>query len=217
MADRRSRPRAGLTREKVLDAALELVDTHGLPALSMRKLGAGLGVEAMTLYHYFPSKAALLDSLVERVFGLALTEAPADDTAEWTDWLHQFARSMRTTLLRHPGALTLVATRPASTPEALRTVERALSRLRAAGLSLGRSMDVINSVATFVVGHTLAEVGQTPGHEGTEPDPDHPDAPLDAVEFPNFTEVLATRAGLDFDSRFETTLRILLTGYAALP
>jgi AcrR family transcriptional regulator len=216
VADRRSRPRAGLTREKVLDAALELVDAQGLPALSMRKLGAVLGVEGMTLYHYFPSKAALLDSLVERVFGLAMADAPVGGAGEWTGWLYGFARSMRTTLLRHPGALTLVATRPVSTPESLRMVEHALAQLRAAGLPLARAMDVINAVATFVIGHTLAEVGQTPGHEGTEPRPDRP-GPLDEAEFPNFAEVLATGAGLDFESRFDTTVRILLSGYAALP
>jgi len=65
--------RAGLSREQVLDAALDLVDRDGVGALSMRRLGAELGVEAMTLYHYLPNKDALLDGIVERVMAQAET------------------------------------------------------------------------------------------------------------------------------------------------
>ena len=54
MAHRRTGAKAALSRERILDAALEYLDTYGLPALSMRKLGAHLGVEAMTLYYYVP-------------------------------------------------------------------------------------------------------------------------------------------------------------------
>jgi TetR/AcrR family tetracycline transcriptional repressor len=73
-------------------------------------------------------------------------------------------------------------------------------------------MDVVNVLATFTIGHTLAEVGRTPGHEGTEPTWD--EAALDPAEFPNLAEVVATRAGLDFDSRFTEAVEILLAGYA---
>ena len=59
--------KAGLSREKVLAAALALVDREGIAALSMRKLGTELGVEAMTLYYYVPNKDAVLDGLVNLV------------------------------------------------------------------------------------------------------------------------------------------------------
>ena len=65
--------RAGLSRGQVLDAALDLVDRDGVAALSMRRLGAELGVEAMTVYHYLPNKDALLDGIVERVMAQAET------------------------------------------------------------------------------------------------------------------------------------------------
>jgi TetR/AcrR family transcriptional regulator, tetracycline repressor protein len=77
-------------------------------------------------------------------------------------------------------------------------------------------MDVVNVIATFTIGHTLAEVGQTPGHEGTEPDLDQRADELDPARFPNLTEVITTRAGLDFDTRFTQAVDILLAGYAAL-
>ncbi|MEU8263853.1 TetR/AcrR family transcriptional regulator C-terminal domain-containing protein [Micromonospora sp. NPDC048999] len=77
-------------------------------------------------------------------------------------------------------------------------------------------MDVVNVIATFTIGHTLAEVGQTPGHEGSEPDLDQQADQLDPDEFPNLSEIVATRAGLDFDHRFGQAIDILLAGYVAL-
>ncbi|WP_433381688.1 TetR/AcrR family transcriptional regulator C-terminal domain-containing protein [Actinoplanes sp. CA-142083] len=204
-------PKAGLTRERVLDAALEYVDAYGLPALSMRKLGAHLGVEGMALYRHVPNKAALLDGLVDRVMETAFAGLEPSE-GSWVPWMRQFAHSLRAALLAHPGVLPLAATRPVNSPDALRMSERWLAEMRAAGLSLGRAMDVVNVLATFTIGHTLAEAGQTPGHEGTEPTLD--DHALDPAEFPNLTEVVATRAGLDFDSRFTEAVEILLAGYA---
>jgi AcrR family transcriptional regulator len=72
---RGTRPR--LSRQRVLDAALALADARGIDALSMRSLGAELGVEAMSLYHHVSNKDDLLAALVDRVF--AEVELPADD------------------------------------------------------------------------------------------------------------------------------------------
>jgi TetR/AcrR family tetracycline transcriptional repressor len=71
-------------------------------------------------------------------------------------------------------------------------------------------------LATFTIGHTLAEAGRTPGHEGSEPDLDQYADDLDPAQFPNLTEVFRTRAGLDFSHRFGQAVDILLDGYAAL-
>ncbi|WP_433833299.1 TetR/AcrR family transcriptional regulator [Actinoplanes sp. CA-015351] len=207
-------PKAGLTRQLVLDAALDYVDAHGLPQLTMRKLGAHLGVEGMALYRHVPNKAALLDGLVDRVIETAFAglrePAPGRDDA-WVAWMREFAHGLRAALLAHPGVLPLTATRPVSSPDALRMSERWLAVMRAAGLPLGRAMDIVNVLATFTIGHTLAEAGSTPGHE--EPAPDLDTADLDPVEFPNLAEVVATRAGLDFGSRFAQAVDILLDGY----
>jgi TetR/AcrR family transcriptional regulator, tetracycline repressor protein len=217
VAERRAGTKAGLSREQVFDAALDYVDTHGLPALSMRKLGAALGVEAMTLYHYVPNKDALLDGLVDRVMELAFADLDEPGPGSWVPWMRRFAHALRAALVDHPGVLPLAATRPVNSPDALRMSERWLAGMRAAGVPLGRAMDVVNVVATFTIGHTLAEVGRTPGHEGSEPDLDDRADELDPAEFPNLTEIIATRAGLDFQSRFTEAIDILLAGYAARP
>src|SRR5258706_15861472 len=89
--------RGRLSRERVLATALEVVDREGLSALSMRRLGAELGVEAMALYRYADSKDALLDGLVEALYIElldSLTAGRAEDGApsDWRAGLHRIPR-----------------------------------------------------------------------------------------------------------------------------
>jgi TetR/AcrR family transcriptional regulator, tetracycline repressor protein len=211
VTDRRARPRAGLTREKILDAAITFVDEHGLAALSTRKLGSALGVEGMTLYHYVPTKAALLDGMVERVLELAAGDLVPDRGQPWPDAVRGVATRFRDVLLAHPGLLGVVATRPVNSPGAFGILEAGLAVMTSQGVPLARAMDTLNAVMTFVVGHTLAEAGQTPGHEDAEPGPAAPDA----SRYPWFAEAVRTGAGLDFAARFQRTVDILVDGYAA--
>ncbi|HEY1917221.1 MAG TPA: TetR/AcrR family transcriptional regulator C-terminal domain-containing protein [Streptosporangiaceae bacterium] len=220
-AARKTGPRPGLSRDKILDAAIAFVDEHGLTALSTRKLGATLGVEGMTLYYYVPSKAALLDGMVERLLQRSLGDLRPDPGMPWPEAMRQTARALHAILREHPAMVTVVATRPASTPVAFALLESGLEILCGQGVPLGLAVHIINTVTSFVIGHTLAEVGQTPGHEGTEPIP--ADVAQDADAYPNFAEVypnvaevLATGAGLDVDTRFELVLDILVTGFAAI-
>lgn len=109
-----------------------------MQALSTRKLGKALGVEAMTLYYYVPNKDAVLDGLVELVFSRVAVE-PA---SEWRAWVRAFAVSVREQLLRHPGLMPVVAIRPVATPGGLRTVERAAGALvEAVAAGLGTPAD----------------------------------------------------------------------------
>ena len=216
MADRRARPKAGLSRDKVLDAALDFVDREGIAALTMRKLGAELGVEAMTLYHHVGNKGELLDGLIGRVVRRAAVGLPRDGVDEpsvgdWTEWARAFAGGLRAELLCHPGVLPLIATRPLSSADDLELLEEWLAALTGAGLALGRAMDVINALATFTVGHALAEAGRTPGERADAPDLD--DVAPDPARFPLLAEVTATRVGLGFAERFDRTVDFILAGY----
>lgn len=201
--------RAGLTRDQILDAALDLVDREGVKGLTMRRLGAALGVEAMTLYHHVPNKDALLDGLVERVFGRALPVA-AGDTG-WRDWLRAYAGALRATLLRHPGVLPLAASRPAVTPATLDAVERGLEVLTAAGFPLGKAVHALNTLSLLVIAHTAAEdtVGTSEGTGSA--------AWLRTLEterHPLVTEAARSGAGTDDGERFAFAVEALLTGFA---
>ena len=206
--------RAGLSREQVLDAALDLVDREGVAALSMRRLGAELGVEAMTLYHYLPNKDALLDGIVERVMAQAETTLTG---GPWDRALTGYARSLRATLLRHPGAAPIVATRPAVTPETLRAAERGLALLRGAGFPVGRALDTLNALTLFTVAHAASEVATAAVNSAAAAGSQDYVARLDEREFPLLTEAARSSAGTDDSARFEFAIAAFIRGVAPAP
>ncbi|WP_034263309.1 TetR/AcrR family transcriptional regulator C-terminal domain-containing protein [Actinospica robiniae] len=204
--------RAGLTRQAVLDHALDYVDRRGLSALTMRALGAELGVEAMTLYHYVPTKDALLDGMLERSFTLATPALSADaDASSWQQGLREFAHGLRQGLLRHPGILPLATSRPAVTPETLDRVEVYLRMLTHAGFDLGRALHMINTLVLLVVGHVAAETQVTRQAEagGAEWL-----SALDPARYPLMVEAAATGRGTDDAERFAFAVDCLITGFA---
>src|SRR2546430_14954368 len=109
--------RQPLTPERILDAAIELIDRDGLEALSMRHLGSALSVEAMSLYRHFASKTALLEGVVGRLLAELLLPVPG--SAPWQESFRALARGYRQLLLRHPNAIPLLATLQLSNPRAL--------------------------------------------------------------------------------------------------
>lgn len=208
MADRRARPRAGLTRERVLDAALDFADRHGAAALSMRKLGAELDVEAMTLYHYVPNKDALFEAMVDRLVQ-PLERVEPGDGEDWGAWLIRLGAAFRDALLAHPGALPVLATRPVTSRASVELVESALRHLGEAGFEPPRALDVLNAVMTFVLGHTLAEAGSPPGADESDVDSL---AGVDGADFPLL--VLALADGPRHAERFAFALGTLVRGFA---
>ncbi|MFE1941257.1 TetR/AcrR family transcriptional regulator [Streptomyces massasporeus] len=160
-----------LNRERVLAAALELVDREGLSALSMRRLGAELGVEAMALYRYAASKDALLDGLVEALYleleerldtgedPHALADAPA-----WRNGLHRIARTTYDVCLAHPRAVPLLATRMLAVPMARRPSavllnhERVLALLKEAGFGEATAATVFRAFTAWLLGYVSVEL-----------------------------------------------------------
>ena len=107
--------RAPLSCTRIMDAALRYVDENCLDELSMRRLGSELGVEAMSLYRYFPSKAALLDAVAGRLLeDLALPAA--DSGADWEAQVRAYSWSFRTLTQGHPNLMPLLGTMSPSEP-----------------------------------------------------------------------------------------------------
>ena len=212
-AKRTTGERAGLSRAAVLDGALALADRDGLGALSMRRLADALGVEAMTLYHYIPSKDALLDGMIERVFTQAAPPPSADGEA-WTTQLRRYAFSLRETLLAHPGILPVVLSRPAATAETFQTVESGLSLLVRAGFELGAALNALNTLTIFVTGHAVAEASIG---NGGEDDPGSAAAlvALNETDYPLLAQAARTGQGVDDAERFMFGLDAFLAGLAA--
>jgi AcrR family transcriptional regulator len=148
--------RQPLTRARVLDAALALVDEVGVDGLSMRRLGEALGVEAMSLYNHVPSKAALLDGLHERILAEV---APPLTTGDWQAFARHQARSLHAALCAHPGAISLFASRPAATEASLARLDTYLTVLQRAGFAPIDAQMIVQIVSAFVVGHALWTAG----------------------------------------------------------
>src|SRR5690349_9062806 len=144
--------KAPLTRARILDAALDILDREGMDKLSMRRIGTALGVEAMSLYNHFASKSALLDGIHERVL-TGLEEPPR--TRTWQSYARHQARALHRALLAHPGTIPLFATRPAATPAAIARLEQYLSVLAAAGFKPIDALSVVQLLAQLVVGHAM--------------------------------------------------------------
>src|SRR3954470_7539302 len=107
--------RPPLTRDRILRAALTLIDRDGLDALSMRRLGAELGVEGMALYRHVGNKERLLDGVVELLLEDVDVDVEPEPAATWTDSWIAIARSYRRLARAHPGAFRLLALSPLDT------------------------------------------------------------------------------------------------------
>lgn len=194
-----------LSRERILEAALALVDREGSEALTMRRLGAELDVAAMSLYKHVAGRDALLDGLAEvLVEGIGAPEAAEPRRTLW-----QFAAGIRAVAQRHPEAFRLVGMRPLHTPKALRTVEVVLDALRRAGLGDRDAVSAYRALVSYARGFALAEIGgftleATPASSGV---PELPDPRL-----PNASELSELLAHPDRDATFEYGLGALLDG-----
>src|SRR5438132_14415148 len=94
-----------LSKDRVLRAGVDLADREGIEALSMRRLGQELGVEAMSLYNHVRNKEELLNGMIDIVFSeIALPAAAAD----WATGMRERAISARQALKRHPWAIGLI-------------------------------------------------------------------------------------------------------------
>jgi AcrR family transcriptional regulator len=210
----RDGPRRPLSRGRILAAAIGLVDREGLAALSMRKLGQELGVEAMSLYNHVPNKAALLDGMVGAVLGEL--EVPPADAAPWEDRLRAVARAYRRLALAHPKLFPLLVTRPLNAPEALRPLEATLDLLRAAGFDAATTLRAFRAVSGFVEGYVLDEItgfsfaADAPG-DGPRLELDR----LDARAFPRLRELAPHFAAQERDAEFEFGLDALIVGLGA--
>jgi AcrR family transcriptional regulator len=146
-------PRARLTPQRVVDAAVALADRDGLPAMTMRRLGGELGVEAMSLYKHVADKDDLLSRMIDRVY--EEIELPA--TRDWRAFMRQRALSIRGVLAQHPWANGLMAASTSPGPSTLRHHDAVIGCLRRAGMSMPLVAHAFSAVDAYVYGFALQE------------------------------------------------------------
>jgi AcrR family transcriptional regulator len=154
------KPRTTLNREQVLRAAMRLTDESGIEALSMRKLGQALGVEAMSLYNHVAGKDDLLDGMADLVWSEVRPPPPRGD---WRAAIRKTAVSAHRLLLRHPWVCGLTIASGRVHPARLRYIDAILSRLRGAGLSAGLTYHAYHAIDSHILGFSMWVNGHDAG------------------------------------------------------
>ena len=146
-------PRAQLTRQRVVAAAIELADRDGIESISMRKLAQELGVEAMSLYTHVRNKDDLLDGMADAV----VSEIPLSGGGEgWRTVLRQMVLAARAVMLRHTWAPRTVETRAAPGPAALGYANAVIGILREGGFTVAQTHHALHILGSRLLGFTQA-------------------------------------------------------------
>ncbi|MEU1809071.1 TetR/AcrR family transcriptional regulator [Micromonospora aurantiaca (nom. illeg.)] len=148
------RPRqALLTRDRIVETALALIDADGLDALSTRRLAAALGVRGPSLYNHFATKEEILDAVADGV--AATVDIGVFDEYEWRDALGRWARSYRAALAAHPNIVPYLAQGPGRRPAALAMADAVYGALVRAGWPPARATHIGAAMRYFVAGSAL--------------------------------------------------------------
>jgi AcrR family transcriptional regulator len=213
----RAGSRRPLGQDLIVREAVNFIDEFGRDRLTMRRLGARLGVEAMALYRYVPGREQLLDGVVEAVMDELYRSTMTGDYADsWQEFLEKMAHGVRDLALSHPKVFPLVATRPPAAPwlrpplRSLRWVEGFLEGLRRHGMSNDHCVTVYRAFSTFLLGHLLLE---TANSEPTTPSADQDIEFYESNDLDNYPILRGLESQLSQDmygDEFEDALESLI-------
>ncbi len=210
-----------LTRSKILQTALRIIDRDGVDGLSMRRLSAALGRDPVMLYRHVPNKAALLDGVAEIVLAqLAVDTADPD----WATQLRTVAHHFRQLALAHPNVVPLLVTRPLATPLGqrppgmLRPLEDVLALLTSVGFTGDDALHIYRVLFGYLYGHILNELQEVIER------PEETDHVLRLglhrlaiTEFPLMRALAPALASYDGAAELDRFLDLLLPGLTATP
>ncbi|WP_218105237.1 TetR/AcrR family transcriptional regulator [Micromonospora rhizosphaerae] len=209
-------PAPTYSRERIAAVAIEIADSEGIDAVSMRRIAKELGTGAMTLYRYLPAKEDLYAVMIDHAVGFEPQEPTGDVRAD----LATLARRHRQILCRHPWLAPLLAGRPIIGPNVLRGTERDLALLGGCGLSIDEMLDVLNPIRHWVNGAVQAELAERAAADQSGVDRlawqqrmgPYLTTLLATGEFPHLSQMIEESEFGDADERFENGLAILLAG-----
>lgn len=222
--ERPSAPLLGLTRDRVVRAAVALVDTEGLAALSMRRVATEFGVSTMALYRHVPSKGELVRLMSESVFN---GEPPGARPSGWRAQLEREARWLWGLYRRHAWLARAMAalTRPMASPHAMRYTERVLSALQGVGLTPTQMIHVHLALLGYAQGVAAAVELESQAVQDTGTTPEEwmasNEPRMETIQASGAYPTLSTlfdqeEFDLDLDTLFGFGLARMLDGVASL-
>ncbi len=209
-----ARPRAPLTRERVLRAAIDLADREGLEALSMRRLGQQLSVEAMSLYNHVANKADLLLGIADLAGSEIYLPSTVDD---WRAEMRRRAISARDVFSHHPWVSGLLeAQTDPPIPATLRQHNAVIGCLRAGGFSMAATAHAFSLLDCYIYGWASQEATlpfETDDEVGELAAASLAQLPRD--EYPHIAEMITEhtmKPGYSYADEFEFGLDLILDG-----
>lgn len=192
-------------------AALDAIESHGLAAFSIRKLASELKCEAMSIYHYFPSKSHLMDALADRV----VSEIPPlpGKTLPWVERVRIACRNHRASLTRRPSLFVFMATFRMNTPTCLAYIDNVIALFEEGGVTHEEAIRLFRIFGYYLGGAALDETaGYARGPSTAEP------LPQDVMlqDFPNVVAAGKYFHPGEYDATFEMGLDLLLRSVAGL-
>jgi AcrR family transcriptional regulator len=198
------RTRKPLSAERIAQAALALVDKEGLEGFSFRVLAKKLGCEAMSIYHYYPSKAHLFDAMVE--ICIAETQVPPAGVP-WKERLQDLAHAYRATALRHPGFFLYFAIYRMNNRAGLSFLDRIAGIFQETGLPPEWQAAHFRAIGYYIMGAGLDEAqGYIKGPSATEPVPET----KARMDYPAITSLGRYFSKAHHEATFEHGLEALL-------
>ena len=189
-------------------AALELIDQHGIKALSMRSLATALGVDPMAMYHHIPNKAGLIVGLYNTVLAELIPTTVSPES--WRDGLKTLARQYRNLALRHPKLFPSLIASNDNTANAHHAFERLYGLMLESGLSLEKVVHASEAFFALITGFALIEI-----HDAS-PTPDQSTlesfAQMAQRDYPNITRLMPVMSNADAAARFEFGLELFMSG-----
>lgn len=210
-------PRLALTRQRIVDSAIENADSAGLEALTMRGVAAMLRVAPMALYRHIANRDDLIDAMIDVVFSEIVLPLGG---ADWKSAMRDRAISLVGVLSRHPWAIGLMESRRHPGPANLRHHDAVIGKLRSAGFSLAQVAHAYSILDSYIYGFATTNIN-IPFETTAEMTAMAEDMfePFPANEYPNLAEFVADHAmqpGYDHAIEFEYGLDVILDGLERL-
>lgn len=220
-------PKPVLSLAAIVAKAIEVADSDGLSAVSMRRIADELGVGTMSLYRHVPGKSELLDLMLDAVAGESFAELNDTGvpvlTGGWRASLEQFARGAWALFHRHPWLLQVSQARPIMGPNEMLGTEAILAAIAEMGLSNADTVAVLSTVYGYVSGMArnnveYAQAAKTTGVSDEEwwaAQAPFLEKVLNSGDYPHLTRVSEAGAWNNPDEGFEFGLKCVLDGIAA--
>ncbi len=210
--------RQPLTRRRVVETAVRLVDEHGLEALSMRKLASELGASQMTPYTYVRDKDELLDLMLDHVLGQI--DLSGGGETDWVGRIRAMFRSYHNVLSAHPGIARIYGDGVKIGPNGVRAIEATLAVLREGGFAPRAAANAFYTLFNYTIGyHQIGRVNPltedseaTAGAGRVSATVSRFFSALPAEEVPTIVATARHLTGTRAGRRFEYGLDVLLAG-----